>query len=117
MRLDSALGDEAFLAEIGLRLERERLERNLTQAQLAVQAGVSLSTVARLESGEPGTRLSGFIRLCRALEVLDRFEVVLPEPQLSPIDQMRFQGRVRRRARPKAQDAKPTRPWTWGDET
>ena len=116
MRLDSSLGNDAFLAEIGLRLERERLDRNLTQAQLAAHAGVSVSTVARMESGETGTRLSGFIRLCRALEVLDRFEAILPEPQISPIDQSKLQGKARRRARPTSQKQAPTKPWTWGDE-
>jgi transcriptional regulator with XRE-family HTH domain len=117
MKLDSQLGDGAFLAEIGHRLERERLERNLTQAQLATQAGVSLSTVARIESGEPGTRLSGFLRLCRALEILDRFEMVLPEPQISPMDQSRFHGKARRRARPTRNNNESPRPWTWGDES
>ena len=57
--------------EMGGRLARVRLERNLTQIQLAEQAGVSKSTVERLESGAVATQLSGFIRVCRVLDLMN----------------------------------------------
>ena len=74
------------MSELGRRLARVRLERNLTQAQLAEQAGVSKSTVERLESGSVATQLSGFIRVCRVLDVIERFEMLVPESMLSPIE-------------------------------
>ncbi len=37
------------------RLKEQRLCQNLSQAQLAQQAGVGLSTVIRIESGQGGT--------------------------------------------------------------
>lgn len=52
---------------IGGRLTRIRLERNLTQVQLAVEAGIAKSTVQRLEAGAVATQLSGLIRVCRVL--------------------------------------------------
>ncbi len=48
MRFTPLLTDDALLVELGAGLERARLERNLTQAQVAEQAGVSKSTVERL---------------------------------------------------------------------
>ena len=73
MRIGSQNSDEATLAELGERLARTRLERNLDQRQLAVEAGVSKRTVERLEDGEP-VRMSSFVRVMRALDLLDRLD-------------------------------------------
>jgi len=86
MKIAKQATDGAILSELGRRLARVRLERNLTQAQLAEQAGVSKSTVERLESGSVATQLSGFIRVCRVLDVIERFEMLVPESMLSPIE-------------------------------
>jgi len=104
------------LSELGRRLARVRLERNLTQAQLAEQAGVSKSTVERLESGSVATQLSGFIRVCRVLDVIERFEMLVPEPVLSPIEQLRLGGRKRRRASATRRVKASSKKWQWGDE-
>lgn len=37
--------------DLGSRIKRFRLERDLSQAETAVQFGISLSTIARLEAG------------------------------------------------------------------
>ncbi len=114
--------DQVVLAELGQRLARLRLGRNLTQAELAAQAGVSKRTVERLESGGEGTRLAALIRVCRALEVLDRLEGVFPEAVASPMDQVRLAGRQRRRASgTKAPEAKRSKDlkgggWTWDEK-
>ena len=63
MKIVKPATDAAVLTEIGRRLARVRLEKNLTQVQLAEQAGVSKSTVQRLESGDVSPQLSGFIRV------------------------------------------------------
>jgi transcriptional regulator with XRE-family HTH domain len=108
--------DEAILKELGGRLARMRLDRNVTQAQLAAQAGVSKRTVERLESGSVATRLSGFIRVCRALDVIERFDLFLPESVPSPVEQLKLQGRKRRRASATRPANANTRRWQWGDE-
>ncbi len=51
MQLTGPTSDETVLAELGRRLARYRLDRNLSQAELARSAGVSKRTVERLESG------------------------------------------------------------------
>jgi len=63
MKITKQATDEAILGELGGRLAKIRLDRNLTQAQLATQAGVSKRTVERLEAGTVGTQLSGFTRV------------------------------------------------------
>ena len=116
MRIASQTTDAAILREMGERLARARLERNLTQVQLAEQAGISKPTVQRLESGNVATQLSSFLRVCRVLDLLERLDALVPQPVPSPVEQLKHQGRKRRRAsRPKAARPSP-RKWKWGDE-
>ena len=116
MKITKQATDEAILAELGGRLAKIRLDRNLTQAELATQAGVSKRTVERLETGAVATQLSGFIRVCRVLDVIERFELLVPEPVPSPVAQLKLAGRKRQRA----STAKPNQPtgtkWQWGPE-
>jgi transcriptional regulator with XRE-family HTH domain len=114
MNIDSNTTDDAVLAEFGKRLARLRLERNLTQSQLACEAGISKPTLQRLESGEVATQLSGFLRVCRALGLLERLDLLLPEPVASPMAQLKQAGRKRQRATGKKAAAAKTK-WTWGE--
>ena len=116
MKISFQLTDESILRELGERLTRARLERNLTQAALAEQAGVGKRTVERLESGEVATQLSGFLRICRVLGILERFETLIPEATPGPMALLKLQGRKRQRASIReAASAKPKK-WTWGEQ-
>lgn len=115
MKFVPKLTDAAVLQELGGRLAGVRIGRNLTQAALAEQAGVSKRTVERLESGEVATQLSGFIRVCRALGLLERFEVLLPEPVPGPMARLKLQARKRQRATGKRTAAGASKAWTWGE--
>lgn len=116
MRITKQTTDDAILSELGGRLARIRLERNLTQAQLAEQAGVSKRTVERLESGTVAIQLSGFIRVCRVLDIIERFKVLVPEPVPSPVEQLKLGGRKRRRASATKAVKPSSKTWQWGDE-
>jgi predicted transcriptional regulator len=97
-------------------MAKARLELNLTQAQLAEQAGVSKRTVERLESGDVAVQLSGFIRVCRVLDLIERFEVLVPEPLPSPVEQMKLRGRSRQRASAPRTAKSSDEKWKWKDE-
>ena len=116
MKITKQATDQTILAELGARLAGERLEHNLTQAQLATQAGVSKSTVQRLESGGVATQLSGFIRVCRVLNLVERFELLIPEPVPGPVAQLKSGGKKRQRASTAKPAASPAGKWQWGDE-
>jgi len=116
MKIDQNATDEVILGELGSRLARARLEKNLTQAQLAEQAGVSKSTVERLEAGAVATQLSGVIRICRALGLLEHFNLLVPEPIPSPLELLKHRGKDRQRASTVRESAPPTnRKWEWGE--
>jgi putative transcriptional regulator len=109
--------DLDLLLEMGKRVEAIRLQKSMTQRQVAKVAGVSEMSVRRLESGEVGSRLSTFIAICRALELTDRFEVLLPKVMIQPVDMLRLQGKQRQRARPlKVYEHRAPYNWQWGDE-
>ena len=127
MKMSGKLTDEVVLSELGERLTQARLEKNLTQAQLATQAGLSKRTGERREAGELGTQLSAFIRVCRVLELIEHFENLVPETAPSPMAQLKSRRRRRRRASSSAPaapavgespapyntPAHPPGPWTW----
>ena len=115
MKITQNLTDEAVLQELGGRLAGARIERDLTQAALAERAGVSKRTVERLESGEVAIQLSGFIRVCRALDMLEQLGNSLPDTTPGPMARMKQLGRKRRRATGKNTRAGVTKPWTWGE--
>ncbi len=119
MRINGYLTDDVVLAELGARLERTRLERNLTQRELAEEAGVERKALQRLEAGQP-VRLTSFIRVLRALGLLDALERLVPEPPPSPIEQLELHGKRRRRASGERRRSTPgpqePAPWQWGDE-
>ncbi len=113
--IDFALASsEQIETALCARLERIRLARNMTQVQLAVEAGVSPRTVRRLEKGQ-GVSLDTFIRVLRALGIQENLAALLPDPSVRPIEQVAGARTQRRRARPaKPPDAqKPS--WRWGD--
>jgi transcriptional regulator with XRE-family HTH domain len=117
MNITAQLTDESILKELGVRLAAARLGRNLTQAALAEQSGVSKRTVERLESGAVATQLSGFLRVCRVLGLVEGFETLIPAPAVTPMEQLQRQSRKRRRATGKKVAAAQPKKWTWGDES
>lgn len=89
--------DQAILQELGRRLRRRRLDRNLTQDEVATRAGINRTTVGELERGSSGTLLT-LLQVLRAVDALDGIETLLPDTGPSPLELARRQGRVRRRA-------------------
>lgn len=117
MKIESSNSDAAVLAEFGNRVARTRLEQNLSQEQLAHDAGVSKSTIERLEAGGP-IKSTGLVRVLRALGRLEILDQLLPEPLPNPVERRKLQGSIRQRARGSRQAGQRSAPgpWRWGDE-
>lgn len=117
MKFSKTLGDGATLQELGDRLAQLRLARNLSQEALAAEAGLSLRTLTRLEAGEPSQTVN-LLRVLRVLGLLENLEAVVPPPTISPLQQLKLQGKTRKRASRHTQPAvaEPESPWQWQPE-
>ena len=119
MKVAGLLSDEAILAAIGQRLARLRIERNMTQAQLANEAGVAKRTVERVESGESIQFLT-LVRLARVLGLIEDIAQLMPEQKPSPMallkNKTRQKSPQRARSRKPAQHSGQPGEWKWGDD-
>jgi putative transcriptional regulator len=111
MKINDTQSDAAVLEELGQRIARYRLNRNMTQGALATESGVSTPTVQRLENGQ-STQASNLIRILRTLKLLENLDALVPEPAISPLQQARMQGKTRQRASSPRKRQTHTR-WTW----
>ena len=96
------MSDRAILREIGRRLRKQRLRRNLTQQKLADRAGVSRSTISDMERGKPFEVLT-LIQALRALRLLEEIDAFLPDPGISPLQLAKMRGKERQRASSKTE--------------
>ena len=92
------------------------MELAFTQAELARQAGVSKHTVERLEGGK-SVQTANLVRVLRALGLLERLELLLPNQRESPLAQLRGQKKPRQRVRKKRDDGTSDNKgsWKWGE--
>jgi len=115
MNISNLNTDSAILKELGNRLARVRIRRNMTQASLAKQAGISKPTLERIEAGRDA-QVSSLIRLLRVLDMLSVLDDTIPAAKASPMERLRTGGKTRKRASSPAQDTKEAKPWSWKDE-
>ena len=92
----NAMTASALAAEIGERLKQARLNRNLTQADVAALAGVARKTVLNAEKGK--VQLDIMIAILMALDLTGQLDLFLPKQEISPLQLAKLQGKKRQRA-------------------
>lgn len=86
----------ALTENIGERLKQARLNRDLTQAEVANLAGVARKTVLNAEKGK--VQLDIFVAIMMALDLTEHLNLFLPEQEISPLQLAKLQGKKRQRA-------------------
>ncbi|MHA6919123.1 helix-turn-helix transcriptional regulator [Ralstonia pseudosolanacearum] len=86
--------------ELGERLKKLRVHRNLDQASLAARAGISVRTLRNLESGS-GSSLHTLIQVVRALGREQWFETIAPVPTINPLMLTRTAAPRQRASKPR----------------
>ena len=77
------LPDMIIMKRIGHHLRVVRLRQNITQQSLADAAGISLSSLKKIEKGEIKS-FDSFLRMLRMLGKLDVFQSLVDEEPMSP---------------------------------
>lgn len=115
IEIHDELTDDAVMAKLGARIKGHRLQRNITQADLAHEAGISTPTMQRLEAGAT-VQLASLLRVLRALRMLDRIDALVPRPLASPMELLERAGQQRQRASRSSREDEAGA-WSWGDES
>lgn len=114
----SLLPDQKVVAQLGKELRRIRLERNMSQAEVATRAGLDRTTIVKLEAGRPATLLT-LVQVLRAMGRLDVLDNFHHEPKPTPYQlveqQAKYAVKQRKRASPKQPGIVPPKPrkTTW----
>lgn len=96
----------ALAIELGQRLQRARLNLNLTQLEIAQHTGVSRKVVMNAEAGQ--VTLENLIAILMTLDLVDHLDLFLPEQLISPIQLWKLRGKIRQRASCKTNQNLPT---------
>ena len=83
----------ALAEEIGDRLKQARLNRDLTQSEVA---GIARKTVLNAEKGK--VQLDIMIAILMALDLTQQIDLFLPKQEISPLQLAKLQGKKRQRA-------------------
>ncbi len=117
MNSNVTLSNAQIAQHIGEGIAQVRLARNLTQAALSAEAGISIATLKRLERGDNST-LDSLIRVMGALGLAENFALLVPDASVRPLELARSAGKQRQRARATRDEmAENVTPWTWEDDT
>jgi transcriptional regulator with XRE-family HTH domain len=95
---------EELQSELGRRLQRLRLSRNLDQRTAAEKAGITRAALQNLEAGR-GSSVKTLVRTLKALNYLEGIEILAPETTVNPLALLKTKRLPRRAHRPRT--AKP----------
>lgn len=112
MNIDNLTPNKTILKELGDRLSRVRKQQKLSQEQLAVEAGIGVATLRRIEDGQD-SQLRSWLKLLKTLQMIHVIENLLPESFNSPMAEVLGKEK-RTRANKQIQDGGGDMPW--GDE-
>lgn len=96
MEITTLVPDKEILNELGRRLKKLRKQRKLNQDELALAAGIGVATLRRIEDGQD-SQLGSWIKLMKALDLLDAIDSLLPENFRSPMAEAAKLGKAIKR--------------------
>jgi len=86
-----------IIQQFGKRYSQYRKRMRYTQKQIAEQTGLSIFTISSFENGSStGITLTSFIKLLRAVDMLEDVEKMLPELPISPREIFEKQNKRKR---------------------
>ena len=99
------LSDTQIFEAVGGKIRFWRLQQNMSQAELSKLAMISLSTLNKLERGEP-ISFDKFLKVVRVLRKLEIFDSFIAEEEVSPAQYFKMQEQVHHRKRASKQSSR-----------
>lgn len=93
----NTMTDMAIARQLGEFIRNVRLQKNLTQTNLAINSGLNRSTISEIENGRPASLIS-FIQILRVLDLLDSLDVFVTKSLVSPLLMAQMEATKRKRA-------------------
>ena len=112
MFIDNSSGINEGLEEIGKRIKDLRIASCYTQSDLAKKAGISVSSIHRIELGK-SVQFDNILRVMKALNILSKMEQAIPVQKISPMQQLKAERKKKIYRKPKTSKEKV---WEWGEE-
>jgi transcriptional regulator with XRE-family HTH domain len=106
-----SMGDPAIVRELGKSIKQLRINKNITQQQLAEKTGLDRVTISRFENGRAATLLT-FVQILRSLNELELLNSFITEPEISPLKVAEIEEHYRKRASSKSV-VKKQKPSEW----
>ncbi len=103
--MDRIYKSEELEAKLGEGVRALRLQKNLDQISLSKRAGVSVTALKHLESGE-GATIKTLVKIVRALGRDDWFLMLAPEISINPLYMVKTKERQRASRRPSGKNKK-----------
>lgn len=101
------LPDGEIRRRLGQKIRRLRLRQDFTQASLAEQAQVSLTTLKKIEKGDI-SYFDSLMRVLRVLGELDVFSPLIKEEEMSPNEYFEFVEANKKKQRKRATGSNKT---------
>lgn len=112
MELSGNENNKTIMEEMGRRIKDVRVCMNLTQADMADRAGLSLATVVRMEKGE-SVKVENVLNVFRTIGVLQNVNLLVQEQTLRPTDMV---DQTNKRQRASRAGRKDKQEWIWGED-
>ena len=95
------LADAEIISRIAARIKQMRLKQNISQLNLAQSAGLSLSSIIRVEDGNIKS-FDTLLRILRTLGELEVFNTLIEEEPMSPNEYFKVVNAAKKTKRKRA---------------
>lgn len=95
------LSDAEITNRISAKIKELRLKQNISRQDMSESTGVSVSSIARMESGDIKS-FESFLRIIRTLGKMDLFIPMLQEEEMSPNEYYKMVQSIKTQQRKRA---------------
>ena len=93
----TSMSDDRLAQLLGKFIKHHRVDKNISQDELATKAGLSRPTISLMERGK-SMNLNSIIRVLRVLNLLYLFDAIKITQTISPIEMLKIQEKQRKRS-------------------